>query len=63
VERDAADGAEARMISFLRDVIEDLEKEQEEGAVPPAQLDAGRPSVRLGQRRRPPTVMKHRRAS
>ena len=52
-----------RMISFLRDVIEDLEKEQEEGAVPPAQLDAGRPSVRLGQRRRPPTVMKHRRAS
>jgi len=51
------------MISFLRDVIEDLEKEQEEGAVPPAQLDAGRPSVRLGQRRRPPTVMKHRRAS
>src|SRR2546421_1038781 len=38
-----------RMISFLRDVIEDLEKEQENGAATPAKLNA-------------PVLVKHRRA-
>src|SRR5205814_504177 len=46
-----------RMISFLREVIEDLEKEQEEGAAL-AQPDADRPTSRRGQRTRPPLVVK-----
>jgi len=51
-----------RMISFLRDVIEDLEKEQEEGAAALAQPDADRPTPRRGQRTRPPLAVKRRRA-
>ena len=51
-----------RMISFLRDVIEDLEKEQEEGAAALAQPEADRPAPRRGQRTRPPLVVKRRRA-
>jgi hypothetical protein len=50
-----------RMISFLRNVIEDLEKEQEEGAAATAQIDAHHPAPRRGQR--PPAVVKRRRAS
>src|SRR5437764_6679626 len=51
-----------RMISFLRDVIKDLEKEQEESAATPTQLDANRLTHRRRQRTRPPLVMKRRRA-
>jgi len=51
-----------RMISFLRDVIEDLEKEQEEGAAASAPVDANRRSPRRGQRTRPPSVVKRSRA-
>src|SRR5438094_8225035 len=51
-----------RMISFLRDMIEDLEKEQEEGAATPAQLDANRLTRGRGQRMRPPVLVKRRRA-
>src|SRR5437667_4877976 len=51
-----------RMISFLRDVIEDLEKEQEEGAAALAQPEADRPTPRRGQRTRPPLAVKRRRA-
>src|SRR5256885_230509 len=50
-----------RMISFLRDVIEDREKEQETGAAPPAQLNADR-RPRRPQRTRPPLVVTRRRA-
>ena len=51
-----------RMISFLRDVIEDLEKEQEESAAAPVQLDANRLTARRGQRTRRPMVVKRRQA-
>ena len=50
------------MISFLREVIEDLEKEQEEGATALAQPEADRPTPRRGQRMRPPLVVRRRRA-
>src|SRR5438067_5075958 len=51
-----------RMISFLRDVIEDLEKEQEEGADALAQHEAEGLTRRRGQRPRPPSEVKRRRA-
>ena len=50
------------MISFLRDVIKDLENEQEEGAAAPAQFNADRLTGRRGQRTRPPLVVKRRQA-
>ena len=50
-----------RMISFLRDVIEDLEKEQEEGAATPAHLNVDQRPLRR-QRTRPPLVVTRRRA-
>src|SRR5256714_7184233 len=51
-----------RMIAFLRDVIKDLEKEQEESAAAPVQLDANRLAARRGQRTRRPMVVKRRQA-
>src|SRR6184192_4421242 len=51
-----------RMISFLRDVIEDLKKEQEDGAAALAQPEAERLTRRRGQRPRPPSEVKRRRA-
>jgi len=50
-----------RMISFLRDVIEDLEKEQEEGAASRSQFDTDQLTPRRVHRTRP-VVTKHRRA-
>jgi hypothetical protein len=52
-----------RMISFLHDVIEDLEKEEKESAATLAQLDASMLAPRRGQRTRPPLLVKRRRAS
>jgi hypothetical protein len=49
-----------RMISFLRDVIEDLEKEQEEGAGAATPASVERTPTPRGQR--PPKVVKRRRA-
>ena len=49
------------MISFLREVIEDLEKEQEKGAATPVQLNADR-RPRRRQRTRPPLLVTRRRA-
>src|SRR5436853_1239591 len=43
-----------RMISFLREMIEELEKEQEEGAATPMRLDAHRLAPRRRQRTTPP---------
>lgn len=51
-----------RMISFLRDMIEELEKEPVEDTATPAQPDADRPAGRRGQRSRPPLAVKRRRA-
>ncbi len=48
-------------LSFLRDVIEDLEKEQEEGAAARAQPEADRLTRRRGQRPRPPSEVKRQR--
>src|SRR3982751_2895751 len=47
-----------RMISFLRDVIEDLEKEQQEAAAAPVQLDASRLTHRRATHKRAPIVVK-----
>ena len=52
-----------RMISFLREVIEDLEKEQEEAAAAaPVQIEAAR-ATRRGQRTRSRAAVQRRRAS
>ena len=51
-----------RMISFLREVIEDLEKEQDEITANLKPIDAKLPTRRRGQRTRPPLVVKRRRA-
>jgi hypothetical protein len=52
-----------RMISFLRDVIEDLEKEQDEQAASPAQLSGDRTRSQRRTRTQPPPAVKRRRTA
>lgn len=51
-----------RMIKFLRDVIEDLEKEQAEGATAVAPPTPARVAPARGRRAPRPATVKHRRA-